>query len=155
MLLRANAIPCSDINRCAATITQAVGHIPYYIQKLISRMPQSQESSPASIEELLNKEIRTDRNDWDFEHFRTRLLPYYDKDEQTALLILDAVAVGQPLDFQAIRKNVNAQIAVDDERFRHVLKQLNKDHYLTRNEDNQYSFYLELIRRWWVYDRSL
>lgn len=38
---------------------------------------------------------------------------------------------------------------------REHLKFLCMDHYLVRNERNEYRFYLELIRRWWRTHRSL
>lgn len=140
---------------CAAFIADAVGHVPFYVHKLISRLPRSGPITDESITVTLTREITSDNNDWDLQHYRDRLRPYYGDDERLALLVLDAVAHGGPLSFQSIRKAVSTQMAVDEERLRGLLKLLCMDHYLTRTEANEYRFYLSLIRRWWCLARSL
>lgn len=155
-LLTANSVPCEDDKLCARHLAEAVGNVAFYIHKLISRMSKTGEPyTPQRIETLLEHEIISDENDWDFEHYRKRLKPYYSQDEALARQILDAVALDEPLNFGDIRKAVNAQGHVDDERLRDLLRLLCKDHYLVRTGENQYRFYLTLIRRWWRLDRNL
>lgn len=154
-LLLRNTPPCDDLGRCAASLAAAVGNVPFYIHRLVSRMPNAGPATPDTIERLLDAEITSDQNDWDLKHYRDRLRPYYGNDERLALQILDAIAVGGALDFPAIRRTVNVPGAVDDERLRALLKLLCLDHYLVRTETNEYRFYLDLIRRWWRLDRSL
>jgi hypothetical protein len=154
-MLTKNTLRCDDVDKCASKLASAVGHVPFYIHRLISRMPKTGKSTTRSIQTLLDQEITSDNNDWDLQHYRDRLKPYYGADEKLALQILDAVAIGGVLGFDAIKREVSAQAPVDDERLRDLLKFLCKDHYLVRNKKNEYSFYLALIRRWWRLDRSL
>lgn len=154
-LMTGNAVLCEDVETCGAVLAAAVGHVPFYIHKLISRLPRTSPATTQSIESLLDREITSDNNDWDLQHYRDRLKPYYGAEEKLALLVLDAIAIGGVLSFQEIRRQVNAQAATDDEALRQILKLLCMDHYLNRTEDNAYRFYLALIRRWWRLNRNL
>jgi hypothetical protein len=140
---------------CAATIAEAVGNVPFYIHKLVSRLPKGSLLTADIIAATLNREITADTNDWDLQHYRDRLRPYYADDELLALQVLDAVALQGTLSFQAIRMAANAQGPVGDEQLRNLLKLLCLDHYLIRTEGNEYRFYLTLIRRWWRLSRNL
>ncbi|MES2505570.1 MAG: hypothetical protein V4599_02635 [Verrucomicrobiota bacterium] len=152
------AVPCADPQGCAVELAEAVGHVPFYIHKLISRLPKGGVTS-ASIQALLDREITSDNNDWDLEHYRKRLGRYYGPDEKLALQILDAIAIGESsgklLSFQAMRKLLSAKGPVNEETLRALLKLLCQDHYLIRTTANEYRFYLTLIRRWWCLDRNL
>lgn len=154
-LLAGSQLVCSDPAACARAVAESVGHVAFYIHKLITRLPRGVSTTPESISKVLDREITSDNNDWDLRHYRDRLRPYYGDEEKLALLVLDAVAVGGSLTFPAIRQTVNAQLPADDERLRGLLKLLVMDHYLVRTEANEYRFYLDLIRRWWRLDRSL
>jgi hypothetical protein len=51
---------------------------------------------------------------------------------------------------------LSAQTAFDDtEELLKLLKLLQQDHYLERNDKGNYAFRFPLIRRWWRFDRSL
>ena len=170
-LLDDRAWSADELKACASTLAEAVGHVPFYIHKLVSRLPRTLAASPTAIGQVLDREITSDNNDWDLDHYRDRLRPYYGQDEKLALHVLDAVATAGSLDFQGIKRVVGAQMAVDDEKLRTLLKLLCMDHYLTRSavEDQRpgphvwtpdglatgYRFYLDLIRRWWRLSRSL
>jgi uncharacterized protein len=154
-LLEGQTVADAREQTCAAAIAEAVGYVPFYIHKLISRLPRAAPATPSSIATLLDREITSDNNDWDLGHYRDRLRPYYGADEKLALHVLDAVAILGQLGFQAISRTVAVQMAVDDEKLRHLLKLLCMDHYLARTEENEYRFYLALIRRWWRLSRSL
>lgn len=143
---------------CAQTIATSVGNVAFYIHKLVSRLPLDQSLTPEIIDHCLLREITSDQSDdWDFAHYRNRLRDYYREEESLSLAVLDAVAVNQPIDFNAIRKEVAALIPnfSNDEQLRDLLKLLCRDHYLVRTEENTYRFYLDLIRRWWRTDRAL
>jgi hypothetical protein len=157
-LLRGGGFRCGELGQCANAVADKVGYVAFYVHKLISRLPKDLELTPGKIDECLSREIMSnERDDWDFAHYRSRLKKYYGKNETLALLVLDTVAVAQPQGFRGIRKAVAAQQAgfSEDEGLRDLLKLLCRDHYLVRTENGAYSFYLELIRRWWCADRSL
>lgn len=154
-LLQGDGIKCDERAECARVIAEAVGCVSFYVHKLISRLPRNSAVTPQSIQAVLHREITSDNNDWDLQHYRERLTPYYGKDEPIALEVLDSLAVTDTMPFQAIRREVAARLKVDDERLRSLLGLLCRDHYLVRTEDNHYRFYLGLIRRWWRLSRSL
>lgn len=154
-LLQGSGTPCDDPDECALATAQGAGHVPFYIHKLISRLPRTKNATPESILATLDHEITSDNNDWDLQHYRDRLKPYYGEQERLALCVLDAVAIDGSLSFQDIRKQVNAQLPTDDEPLRDLLRLLCMDHYLIRTPDNTYCFYLDLICRWWQLSRSL
>lgn len=155
-LLEGSGVPCSDPSACASEIAQSVGHVPFYIHKLISRLSRNENATPQTIAATLNREITSDNNDWDFEHYRTRLKPYYGEQENLALIILDILATSaSPLTFQKISALVSNEIDTNDERLRNQLKLLCMDYYLTRTQENTYKFYLDIICRWWRLSRNL
>ncbi len=154
-LIAGSALQAESSPECAACIADETGNVAYYIHLLISRLPTAEPLTPDLIRQTLKKEITADDNDWDFEHYRKRLKTYYGAGESAALRILDTVAVTQPVEFQVIRRELAGQMSFDDERLRELLKLLCRDYYLVRTGDNQYRFYLDIIRRWWVLSRNL
>ena len=156
-LLRGSKLECSEPKVCARALSESVGHVAFYIHKLISRLPRRSEIDPALIDTTLQKEIAHPDNDWDLLHYRTRLPLYYGKDEALVLHILDAIAAAsEPLALNTIRKALSAQTPFDDtERLRDLLKLLQQDHYLDRDAEGRYAFRFPIIRRWWRFDRSL
>ena len=156
-LLRGSNLACPEPEACARALAEAVGNVAFYIHKLVSRLPRKREIDTALIDTTLDKEIAHPDNDWDLLHYRTRLPLYYGNNEVPVLHILDAVAAAsEPLALNTIRKALSAQTPFDDtEQLRQLLKLLQQDHYLERNDKGHYSFRFPLIRRWWRFDRSL
>ncbi|MGO8677580.1 MAG: hypothetical protein ACLQVX_17120 [Limisphaerales bacterium] len=156
-LLRGEGFSGDESKACAKTVADAVGNVPFYIHKLISRLPKGQPLDPTLIEAALGREIAHPDNDWDLTHYRNRLQLYYAKDEKLVLGILDAVAASEtPLSFEAILKQISSQTLFEDqEHLRNLLKLLGQDHYLQRDASGGYTFRFPLIRRWWRLDRGL
>jgi hypothetical protein len=155
-LLTGTGIPCSDPDACAEAISTAVGQVPFYIHKLVAALSLAGPVTLERIQTTLDAEIRNPNGDWDLEHYRHRIGKYYGGAEPQVLAILDAVAMEQPLEFSALRRRVAATVNLaSDEVLRGTLKLLMKDHYLVRDGEGRYQFYLELIRRWWCLDRDL
>jgi hypothetical protein len=156
-LLAGDGIECDDPEACARSIADAVGNVAFYIHKMISRLPQGTVMTAAQIDARLQAEIAHPDNDWDLAHYRTRLPEYYGSDAPIVLLALDAVASGEPLDFEGIFREVRNRLAFDDaDRLRDLLRLLQQDHYLERDPSSgRYRFRFSLIRRWWRFDRNL
>jgi hypothetical protein len=154
-LLSGSGIRCVDPEECAQAASEVVGHVPFYLHRLISRLPKGASTTAASIGELLDQQITSRNNDWDLQHYRDRLKIYCGDQERLALCILDLVAAGGDVTFQTLRKRVNAKIPTDDESLRALLGLLELDHYLRRTPKNGYCFHLNLIRRWWCLSRNL
>ena len=156
-LLRGANVPCADLVVCAAAAAEAVGHVPFYIHKLVAHLPKTGPVSPETIETTLAKEIFHPDNDWDLAHFRQRIPLYYGKDDKLVFAILDAVAAAEaPIALEAIRRGVSSRMVFDDvELLLRLLDLLQKDHYFERDTNGSYAFRFPLVRRWWRFDRSL
>lgn len=147
---------CAEPEACAAALAAVASHVPFYIEKLVARLPRDASVTPELIEAELEKELRSDNTDWDLDYYRRRVKAVFPETEKLVLAVLDAIAVGtKALPFQELGKHVRARMETDDDVLREHLKLLCMDHYLVRDDDNGYRFYLSLIRRWWKIDRSL
>ena len=158
-LIRGANLPANDPGEIASCIASLTGNVPFYIHRLISRMPKGEAADPESAEKLLIRELTDANNDWDLAHYRNRIQKYYPEgnDESVVLATLDSLAANHPgLSFRDLSNQVKSTVAnVDDERFRTLVKLLQADHYVTRNDEGNYLFRLEIVRRWWTIDRSL
>lgn len=155
-LVEGASIKCDDIELCATALARSVGHVPFYIHKLVSCLPKQKLLNSGEIERILIREITSEQSDWDLIHYRNRLSAYYGNDERLALRVLDAVAAGERMTFGAIRREVSVGMPNgDDQQLLALMSLLCLDHYLEKTEDNHYRFYLGLIRRWWCINRSL
>lgn len=86
--------------------------------------------------------------------------PVYYAQEQDARLvttIMDHLA-GCP-DFISLNDLLSAVqiqgVTVDRDELIRVLRLMERDHYLRRNDDGHYQFRFELIKHWWKLDRGL
>ena len=156
-LLRGVHAPCADVEAAAAALADSVGCVPFYVHKLVARLPVGSLIDPAAIDATLASEIANADNDWDLAHFRNRIPLYYGEDENMVLAILDVVAsAGAATSFDGIRNGVSSKTVLhDEERLRRLLALLQQDHYLERDGGGSYAFRLPLLRRWWRVDRGL
>jgi len=148
---------CADAEACAASLSALASHVPFYIEKLAARLPLTTNVTPALIEAELERELRSDNSDWDLDYYRRRVKAIFPGTEKLVLAILDTLAAASDpaQTFQEIRQSVSVRMEVDEEALREHLRLLCMDHYLVRDEDNAYCFYLPLIRRWWIINRCL
>ena len=154
-LLEGDAVQVDDPVKCAAAIASSVGHVAFYIHKLINRLNPATTYTAKSIREVLDSELADLNSDWDLEHYRNRLGDYYGDDVPLALEILDAVAIHRSADLDKIQSTVSSQMKMETEKLRSVIKLLCKDHYLEHNSKGKYSFYLAVVARWWRLSRDL
>lgn len=154
-LLEGESIQTSDRSACAEYIACAVGNVPFYIHKLISRLGKSTIYTVETLGQFLDSELADLNNDWDLEHYRVRLHDYYGDDEPLALAILDEIAIHSKLNFDEVRSAVSNRMPVGEEKLRTVLKLLCKDHYLEHDQNGLYSYYLTVVCRWWRISRDL
>ena len=156
-LIEGAGLEVVDRSEAAESLATSTGDVAFYIHRLISRMPKGEVDAEA-IDRCLTRELPDADNDWDLDHYRTRLAKYYpdDNDEEIALAVLDSLAVSpDPIPFKELARQVRSKVTTEDEKIRSVLKLLLKDHYLERDEQGRYAFRLEIIRRWWFLDRGL
>lgn len=98
------------------------------------------------------------RNDaWGFEHYVTRLEPYYGDDAPLVGDMLDIVALSGPLPFDRLVALLSTRREVfekDRDRLRRLTDLIQKDHYLVQDGD-VLRFRLRLVARAWARRRHL
>jgi len=160
LLVEGEGLSCvEDRDSVAGRISEAAGHIPFYIHWLVARLavanaPVSGEAVDAQLQSLIS-----DSDDpADFGYYRRRLDTYYDRGETVlALAALDAVAAHQgPLGFEGLLNLVrHRQQSAQLEALRDVLQLLERDHYLMRgSSDGRYGFRHSPVQRWWRFARA-
>jgi len=141
----------------ATQISEAAGHIPYYIHYLVARMKsQGKACLELTAEEHLDGLISDPNDPADFRYYRSRLHTYYDEAEALALAILDVLAIApEPLSFDILLNGVRHHMPANEERMRDTLQLLMKDHYITRRpDDRRFEFRYPVVRKWWRFDRG-
>jgi hypothetical protein len=159
LLLKGESIEMpNDADETSRTLSEAAGHIPYYIHWLVSRVRNTTNRISVQDVPLHLKELIADSNDpAHFDYYQTRLTTYYGPDEaKIALCALDALAqLSHPADFTELSNLIRHTTAeASDELLRGVLLLLLKDHYLLRLADKTYAFRYSIVQSWWAYTRG-
>ncbi len=152
-LIKGEGLSCDEAPALAAHIAALTGNVAFYIHLLISRLPRGGDLTAAEVTGCLEHQLVSKAADWDLPHYRDRLPKYYGAKAKPALQVLDALASGIPLRFEEIRNALAARKKYDEEELRKLLELLCSDHYLVKGPDG-YSFYLEIVRRWWTLSRQ-
>ena len=152
-LIKGEGLKSDDAPALAAHIAELTGNVAFYIHLLISRLPRNGNLTSAEAIRCLENQLVSKSADWDLPHYRERLPKYYGMKATPALHVLDALAPGHPLGFEEIRNALAAKKAYDEEELRKLLELLCSDHYLVKGPDG-YTFYLEIVRRWWTLSRQ-
>ena len=156
-LLQGEKLLYSDLLTVSQTISTLCGRVPFYIHRLIARLPRDSKHTPESIEATLRKELVRSDDDWNFAHYRSRIRIYYGPTNEIIILaILDSIAIhADALTFQKLSSLVKAKCEIDDERIRDQIKLLIKDYYIRKDPEGGHHFYLNLLEKWWCIDRGL
>ena len=148
----------------ANRIAQQTDCVPFYIERIVSRLAEHDETVVASsVDTMINRQLVDDKDDWEMKHFRDRLKIYYKgsvvdvngRSLQRSLVsrrILDHVACEDlPQSIDAVWAGVTATMALDDrDAVIELLSFLAQDHYLIADDTKRYTFRFPLIRRWWL-----
>jgi hypothetical protein len=148
----------------AASSTEAVGSliaretngVPFYVHEVIGRLLRSDHRPVSEVDVLstVRRLLDDPQDPLDLRHFEERLGDYYGTDASLAASILDTIAMEKAISFRDLLGKVNSIVAVDEPELRHLLDELQRDHYLER-ADAKFSFRLEIIRRAWKSMRYL
>jgi len=153
----------------AQSISQQCDGIPFYIEKLIRRLAIHEQ---VLSEALINQEISyilTDANDdWELEHFRSRLSIYYKGDTLDAndrvipkssiakAILNHCAASAESQSIDACYQAVKSKYSIDNRGLIiALLNKLVKDHYLLRDAQGHYRFCFSLVQRWWILAEGL
>lgn len=159
-LLVGESLTSKDIDKSAATIASEADYFPFFIHHIVAGLKLGGiAAEPDNIRNLVRRQL-TDANDpWELGHFRKRIPVYYAKEQDARLVttVMDHLA-GCPdfVSLNDLQSAVQIQgITVSRDELIRVLRLMERDHYLRRNDDGHYQFRFELIKRWWKLDRGL
>ncbi len=159
-LLKGESLKPVDISKSAATIASEADYFPFFIHHIVAGLRLNGIApEPDGIRSLVRRQL-TDANDpWELGHFRKRIPVYYaaEKDAQLVITLLDHLAGCElPVSIADLLAAVQMQaITVTRDDLIRILRLMERDHYLQRNEAGLYQFRFELIKRWWKLDRGL
>ena len=140
------------IAKCASTL---VGHVPFYLRGLISKLRKRQVNEE-QIEAELVQQITDPDDPWDLSHYLRRLNDYYGDDESVARAALDVLAVHRSgIRFEEFESEIRSKVSSDEEQIRQVIRLLLRDHYISKTHDGLHVFRLEVVRRWWCFERNI
>ena len=158
-LIEGEGIELSASVALARAVSEAAGHIPYYIHCLVARMTDSKVPvTESSVVEHLNSLICDLNDPARFRHYRERLDVYYSPEEKAiALAALDALAfAGEPKTFDDLLNLIRHELPEATlESVRDTLSLLAKDHYISRPAGARgYGFRYAIVRQWWMSERG-
>ena len=157
-LLAGEGLTPSDRDATASAIAREGDDFPFYIHHIVKRLKLSGgPCEPDDVARVVREQLVSPNDPWELRHYRDRLRSYYPGRDRLATEILDHLAVAPGREtVDAILAAVKARMPFDDrEGLLDLLKLLELDHYLARDEGGRYAFRFPLIRRWWAIDRGL
>ncbi len=156
-LIEGEKIETENIEMIAKYISESVNFIPFYIHHLITELKFIDGViDKSTVEQTINKLLLNPLNPWKMEHYLERIDNYYTAEQKKyATKILDILAVEGGLSFHELwnRLAIDPNIS-EEEMGRSILRLLMKDYYLIQ-EDKNYRFRYDIIRKYWETSRSL
>lgn len=158
-LIEGEGIELPASSALARAVSEAAGHIPYYIHWLVAHMSGSElPITVASVQKHLDSLVCDPNDPAHFRYYRERLDVYYAPEEKgIALAALDALALSdQPQAFDELFNLIRHRFPeATSESVRDALSLLAKDHYISRPADARgYGFRYPIVRQWWKSERS-
>jgi hypothetical protein len=139
---------------------------PFYIHHIVKALKQSgvKEAAPALVEQVVRRQLLDPNDPWELTHYRERIPVYYGRDAEPAVVgILDGIAArpaGTAMSANELLAEGKASGSLrlpsgdDRERLLELLRLMEQDHYLSRDETG-YRFRFPLLQRWWQLARGL
>lgn len=160
-LLTGEGIACPDQEDAAAAIAEEVGRSPFYIHHIVAGLKMEQlEATVGNIRDFVVRQLHDAADPWNLTHYRERISSYYpeDNDAETVGHILDVLALSASgsLTADELAREAEAggiQFGKRNDLLR-LLKLMDADHYLRRDDDGRYGIRSPLIKRWWKVDRG-
>lgn len=143
-------------------LATAVDCMPYYIHHVVSGLLKAPGATTkpldaATVEAAITQGIHSSDNPWDLQHYEGRTLPYYGTQRGECLALLDAVAssLADLSIVEAIKRAKAAYPEVQHQDWIELSRLLERDHYFKRNATGEVSFKFTVVKRWWIWHRSL
>jgi hypothetical protein len=152
----------------ANAVAQLADQFPFYIHHIVKALKYkalttSAGADPALVEQVVVQQLLDPNDPWELNHYRTRIPTYYGRDSEQAVLgILDGIAahatgaVPVALSINTLLADCKASGTLDDrDRLIELLRMVEQDHYLSRDDAGAYRFRFALLQRWWRLARGL
>jgi hypothetical protein len=139
---------------------------PFYIHHIVKalKLSAAKGADPTLVEQVVLRQLLDPNDPWELAHYRDRIPVYYGRDAEPAVLgILDGIAAhpaGTAMSVNALLAEGKASGSLccpsgdDRERLLELLRLMEQDHYLSRDETG-YRFRFPLLQRWWRLARGL
>jgi uncharacterized protein len=141
---------------------KALDGIPFYIHHVVSALLKNPASYAhpldwQAITAVIDHGIHSSDNPWDLQHYEERTLAYYGKQRSEALALLDVVASSSTslAIADVIKRAKAAYPLVEQQQWTELTRLLERDHYFQRHADGKIGFKFSVVKRWWVWHRSL
>lgn len=158
-LLEGEEIEAKDLGGSAAAIAHLADGFPFYIHHIVKALKaENRAVTPELVAAVVIRQLVAPSDPWELQHYRERISNYYQQDNEPAVLgILDGVAVRrEPASINVILAELKSSgVFIDREKLISLLRLVEQDHYLARNELGHYQFRFPLLKRWWLLSRGL
>ncbi|AEG00456.1 hypothetical protein [Methylomonas methanica] len=158
-LISGENIQSADVVKAAATIAELSDGFPFYIHHIVKAVKLSGlEATSEGVSQIVTKQLVDSNDPWELTHYRDRIPTYYGNDAENIVLgLLDSVAANiEPVAVADVLRELKSQgLAIDREKLLKLLKAVEQDHYLAKDEQGRYRFRFPLLQRWWKLSRGL
>jgi hypothetical protein len=167
-LIEGEQIRTSCLPDTANAVAGLADRFPFYIHHIVkalkySTLTAAQEADPELVEQVVLRQLQDSNDPWELNHYRTRIPIYYGTDSEQAVVgILDGIAARQANDapvavsISDLLFECKASGTLDDrDRLIELLRMVEQDHYLSRDDTGSYRFRFPLLQRWWRLARGL
>jgi hypothetical protein len=158
-LIAGERIRTDSLAETAEAIARLSDAFPFYIHHIVKALKQSGwTGSPASVEQIVSRQLLDPNDPWELNHYRERIPVYYGREREQAVLgILDGIATRtDAVSINELLHELKSTGALDErEQLIDLLRLIEQDHYVSRNTDGHYRFRFPLLRRWWILSRGL
>jgi hypothetical protein len=158
-LIEGEGIRSSSLPETAEAVARLADRFPFYIHHIVKALKQSgSKATPDAVERIVSRQLLDASDPWELTHYRERISIYYGREHEPAVLgILDGIAEREhPVSINDLLTELKGTGALDDrERLIDLLRLIEQDHYLSRDDDGRYRFQFPLLQRWWRLSRGL
>ncbi len=158
-LIEGEYISTNELEATTHAVAKASDGFPFYIHHIVKAMKLTGlEGTVKNVEQVVSQQLRDPDDPWELNHYRGRIRTYYGSELEPAVVeILDAIAVASnALSVNDLFNDLKNSGTLDDrELLIELLRLIEQDHYLMRNNDGHYYFQFPLLQRWWKLSRGL
>ncbi|WP_201276306.1 hypothetical protein [Methylotetracoccus oryzae] len=158
-LLKGEAITATEPSQVAEAIAQASDGFPFYIHHIVKTLKLSgREATREAVDQIVTRQLLAPNDPWELNHYRDRIPVYYGKDHEAAVLgILDGIAVrADPVSVSELLNELKGMgVRCNREQLIGLLRSIEQDHYLSRDDLGRFRFRFPLLQRWWKLSRGL